>query len=74
MEAYEIVDYMGETIEQVRAYNERHALCIYLMTHEELEDMMLWKSVCLNNYDASFWKLAEYDSEDEYFRARKITA
>ena len=72
MEVYEIVDCMGEVIERVRAYNERHALCIYLMTHEELEDMMLWKSICLNNPDMSSWKLAEYDNEDEYFRARKI--
>lgn len=73
MEVYEIVEFMGNVIERVRAYNERHALCIYLMIHEELEDMMLWKSVCLNNPDASFWKLAEYDNEDEYLYAIKVS-
>ena len=64
---YEIVDYDGIHREYIRADNERQALCLYLMNHEELTDMMLWKST---DFMGS-WKLAEYDNEDEYLRARE---
>lgn len=67
MEVFEIVDSYGEVYGYVQADNDRQALCKYLMEHEELEDMMLWKSV---NYPYK-WKLAKYDHEDEYLYARK---
>lgn len=63
MKDFVIVNENKKIIEQVRAYNERHALCIYLMNHEELDDMMLWKS------NLGTWKLAEYDNEEEYMVA-----
>lgn len=64
---YEIIDYDGIHKEYVRANSERQALCLYLMKHEELDDMMLWKST---DYLGS-WKLAEYDDEDKYLMARE---
>ena len=64
---YEIIDCYGKRYDLIRAENERQALCIFLMNHEELNDMMLWKSA--DNSNA--WKLAEYDHEDEYLRARE---
>ena len=67
MEVFEIVDYYGKIYGYITADNERQALCKYLMEHEELEDMMLWKSADYPNR----WKLAEYDNEDKYLCARK---
>lgn len=64
---YEIIDCNGIHYEYIRANNERHALCIYLMNHEELNDVMLWKST---DYFGG-WKLANYDNEEEYLRARE---
>lgn len=66
MKVFEIVNINGSVIEYVRADNERQALCIYLMKHEELNDMMLWESSYSNT-----WKLAEYDNDDNYIYARK---
>lgn len=67
MEVYAIVDYYGKNYGYVNADNERQALCKYLMEHEELNDMMLWESKAVG-----FWKLAEYDNEGEYLRAKKM--
>ena len=64
MRQYKIMNEYGNIIEYVWANSEREALCIYLMQHEELNDMMLWKTP--NNK----WKLAEYDNEDEFIYAR----
>ncbi len=64
---YEIIDSTGSRIELIQAESERQALCIYLMNHEELTDVMLWKSV---DYRRS-WRLAEYDNEDECIMARE---
>lgn len=66
MAVFEIVDYCGNVIEYVGANNERQALCTYVMNHEELIDIMLWKT------PTGMWKLAEYDSEDFYLFARKV--
>jgi hypothetical protein len=63
---YEIIDSNGKRIELIEAESERQALCIYLMNHEELTDVVLWKSV---DYRRS-WRLAEYDNEDECLMAR----
>lgn len=65
MAVFEIVDYCGNIIEYVSANNERQALCIYMMNHEELIDVMLWKT------PTGMYKLAEYDNEDFYLFARK---
>lgn len=67
MEVFEIGNRYGEIRGYVTAENERQALCKYLMEHEELDDMMLWKSV---SYPFN-WKLAEYDNEEECLVARK---
>lgn len=67
MEVFEILGRYGDNHGYVQADNERQALCKYLMEHEELDDMMLWKSVFYPNE----WKLAPYDHEDEYLYARK---
>lgn len=67
MKTFEIINHCGEVVDYIQAENERQALCKYLMEHEELNDMMLWKSA----YYPSEWKLAEYDCEDECLRARK---
>ena len=48
------------------ALTERGALIQYLMRHEELDDIMLWKSTDSSNS----WKLAKYDREDEYMYAK----
>ena len=64
---YEIVNCNGVRIEHIVATDERQALCLYLMNHEELIDMMLWKST---DYSGG-WRLAEYDREDEYLCARE---
>ena len=66
---FEIITYDGIHKGCVEANNERQALCIYLMEHEELNDMMLWQSVSSPNK----WKLAEYDCEDQYLYARETT-
>lgn len=66
MKTYEIITVNGDIIEHISAKDERQALCIYLMSHEELDDMMLWK----NPY--GYWRLAEYDNETEFIFARKI--
>lgn len=65
MKEFEIINFDGNVIECIRAKDERQALCIYLMNHEELNDMMLWYGGWRGN-----WKLAEYDTEDEYIYAR----
>lgn len=64
MKVFAIVNSDGKFVEYVRAYNERHALCVYLTSHDELDDMMLWKS------NLGTWKLAAYDNEDEYLCAK----
>jgi hypothetical protein len=64
---YEIIDSNGKRIELIEAESERQALCIYLMNHEELTDMMLWKSADF----LGSWKLAEYDNEDDCLMARE---
>ena len=66
MEVFEIIDNYGNDYGYIRADNERQALCKYLMEHEELEDMMLWKS---RDWKQN-WKLAKYDNEDNYLTAR----
>lgn len=48
------------------ALTERGALIQYLMRHEELDDIMLWKSTDNSNS----WKLAKYDQEDDYMYAK----
>lgn len=65
MSVYKIVNFLGEVIDNVEAANERQALCVYLMNHEEMVDAMLWRCV------SGGWKLAEYDSEEEFIFARK---
>lgn len=65
---FEIVTYDGIHKGCVEAKSERQALCIYLMEHEELYDMMLWQSVSNTNP----WKLAEYECEDQYLWAREV--
>ena len=67
MKQFVILDNIGNHCAYVRAENERQALCKYLMAHEELEDMMLWKAA-----DNNMWKLAEYDCEEEYLTAREL--
>lgn len=67
METFEIIDSYGKICECLEAKNARQALCRYLMEHEELEDMVLYKSAFWDR-----WTLAEYDNEDEYFIARKM--
>lgn len=67
MKTFEIIDTYGKSFGYIDADNERQALCKYLMEHEELNDMMLW----FGGWDGN-WKLAEYDNEEEYFRAREM--
>ena len=67
LNVYEIIDYDGKHHEYIRADNDRQALCLYLINHEELTDMMLWKSTDF----LGGWRLAKYDNEDEGLRARK---
>lgn len=64
MKNFEIINYDGISYGYVTAKDERQALCIYLINHEELDDMMLWKNPFGN------WRLAEYDNEDKYIYAR----
>lgn len=66
MKKYKIMNTYGHTMEYVWAKNEREALCIYLMKHEELNDMMLYASVFTGQ-----WRLVEYDNEDEYMFAKE---
>ena len=66
MEVFEIVDNYGNSYDYIRANNQREALCMYLMQHEELEDTMLWKS---KDWKQD-WKLAKYDDEENYLYAR----
>lgn len=66
MAIFAIIDHNGKTVEYVKANNEKQALCIYLANHDELTDVMLWISATNRT-----WKLAEYDSEEEYLTARK---
>ena len=67
MEVFEIGNRYGENYGYVQADNERQALCKYLMEHEELDDMMLWKSP----FYPYGWKLAKYDNEEDCLVARK---
>lgn len=64
MHIYEIVNCNGKVVEHVRANTEKQALCIYIASHAELVDVMLWYS---NN---NMWKLAEYDDEENFMFAR----
>ena len=66
MEVFEIIDNYGNSYDYIRADNAREALCMYLMKHEELDDMMLWKS---KDWKQS-WKLAKYDNEEDYLTTR----
>lgn len=66
MTIFAIRDYCGIVKEYVSADNERQALCMYLMNHNELIDVMLWKD------PSGMWKLAEYDCEDLFLFAREI--
>lgn len=66
MNDYEIITVDGDIIEYIRAKDERQALCIYLMNHEELNDAMLWET------PTGHWRLAEYDNEDNFIFARLI--
>lgn len=66
IKTFRIMQY-GNEIERVKANTDREALCIYLMNHEELVDMILWKAT-----DVGAWKLAEYDNEDDYIIALEI--
>ena len=59
----------GIEIETVKANTEREALCIYIMNHEEMVDIMLWKSKGVVD---DIWKLAEYDDEDNYIFAIEV--
>ena len=65
---FEIITYDGIHRAYIEAQSERQALCIYLMEHEELYDMMLWQSASKPNK----WKLAEYDCSDQYLWAREV--
>lgn len=56
----------GCIVATVEARTAREALLKYLMEHEELNDMMLWKST--DRQDG--WRLAEYDNEDEFLYAK----
>ena len=67
MITFEIIDSSGIHKEYIQAESERQALCLYLMNHEELTDVVLWKSV---DYRRS-WRLAEYDNEDDCIMARE---
>lgn len=66
MKVFEIVTCYGEVVCSVKANDERQALCVYLLIHEELNDMMLWQSM-----DGGMWKLAEYDCEGQFMFARE---
>lgn len=65
MHIYEIVNCDGKVIEYVRANTEKQALCIYIANHEELVDIMLWKSTA-----NGMWRLAEYDDDENFMFAR----
>lgn len=66
MSIFAIADYCGIVKEYVSADNERQALCMYLMNHEEMIDSMLWKA------PSGLWKLARYDEDDFFLFARKV--
>ena len=57
---------VGACVAVEDALTEREALIQYLLRHEELDDIMLWKSTDRS----SSWKLAKYDQEDEYLYAK----
>ena len=67
MKIFQIIRSNGELVCYVKAANERHSLCVYLSSHEELNDMMLWQSI-----DGGMWKLAEYDCEDQFMFAKEV--
>ena len=67
MKIFQIIGSNGELVCYVKAENERHALCVYLACHEELDDMMLWKSTREGK-----WKLAKYDCEEEFMFAKEV--
>lgn len=66
MKIFKIIKSNGELVCYVKANNERHALCVYLTCHEELNDIMLWQSM-----DSGMWKLAKYDCEEEFMFAKE---
>lgn len=64
---WDIYEYASSCIvSTVDARTAREALLKYLMEHEELNDMMIWKST--DRQDG--WRLAEYDNEDEFLYAK----
>lgn len=61
----------GKLVGVVEAKTAREALVKYLLEHEELDDVMLWKSCDRDNS----WRLAPYDEEENFMYARlKIEA
>ena len=66
MSIFAIADYCGVVKEYVGADNERQALCMYLMNHDEFIDVMLWKA------HSGLWKLERYDEDDFFLFARKV--
>ena len=56
----------GKIVATIPARNAREALLKYLMDHEELDDMMFWKSA--DHGDS--WKLAPYDQGEDFLYAR----
>lgn len=64
---WDIYDYAsGCIVATIEARTAREALLKYLMEHEELNDMMIWKST--DRQDG--WHLAPYDNEDEFLYAK----
>lgn len=64
---WDIYEYAsGCIVATVEARTAREALLKYLMEHEELNDMMIWKST--DRQDG--WRIAEYDHEDEFLYAK----
>lgn len=64
---WDIYDYAsGCIVATIEARTAREALLKYLMEHEELNDMMIWKST--DRQDG--WHLAPYDHEEEFLYAK----
>lgn len=64
MKTFEITDNRGNIFERIKANSAREALCIYLMKHEELVYMSLYRC------PLDVWKLAE--NSDNYLLAIEI--
>lgn len=67
MKQFNIVNANGTVIDRVKANDERHALCVFLMKHPELDDMMLYKGAIDHK-----WLLAEYDYEEYAMTAKPV--